>query len=301
MASLRSKLLSLVIRILRKKSSSTAEGTHRRLKWARPRQNYNPPPGINRDFAVRKSEFKGYPVFEWSAHDTKPDLHVLYLHGGGYLFEMTVFHWKFLAALSEELNARFIVPIYPLAPEHNWQDVYTMVMPLYGDIAGEAADGTFVLMGDSAGGGLAAAMALEAQKQGLPAADQLVLLSPWFDLGLTNHAIATIEQNDPWLGIEGAREAGRLYADGHDLKDYRLSPIYGDLAELPPTHIYVGLRDIMSPDCVSFAEIADACGCDIELTVEPEMFHVWMLFDIPEGLRTRKSIIDDLAGTKPAQ
>ncbi len=296
MASIRSRLLSLAIGLLRKKTSSTAEGIHRRLKSARPRQNCNPPKRLNRDFDIQRSEFEGYPLYELSARDTKPELNIIYLHGGAYLFEMTVFHWKFLADLATELNARFIIPIYPLAPENNWQDVFAMVMPLYRRTVKNADGGRFVLMGDSAGGGLAAAMALEARIQGMPAVDQIVLLSPWLDLSLTNHAIAMVEPDDPWLGVEGAREAGRLFADGHDLKDYRLSPIYGDLAELPPTRIYVGTRDILAPDCISFTEIADACGCDIELMIAPDMFHVWMLFDIPEGRQTRISILDGLSG-----
>ena len=295
MASIKSRLLSLAIRILRKRSASTAAGVHRRLRWVRPRQDYNPPKRLNSDFDIGKSEFEGHPVFELTAKDAQPDLDILYLHGGGYIFEITAIHWTFLADMASQLNARFIIPIYPLAPENSWKDVFDFVVPLYRRTVKAGEGKRVALMGDSAGGGLATALALEVRKENLPPVDQIVLLSPWLDLGLTNRSIEEVEPLDPWLSIEGAREAGRLYALGHDLKDYRLSPIYGDLSDLPPIRIYSGTRDIFMPDCISFTEIADACGCDIQLIMGPDMFHVWMLFNIPEGLEARQKIAAQLA------
>lgn len=290
MASIQSTLIALALRLFRKKTASTAAGVHKRLRQVRPRQDYNPPRRLQRGCTISRSEFHGHPLFELSAQGCKPDMDILFLHGGGYIFEMTRFHWHFLADLAGRVDARFIIPIYPLAPENSWQDVFDMIIPLYRRTVTVNADRRTVLMGDSAGGGLAAAIALEAANLHLPQVDQLLLLSPWLDLSVSNRSIAAVEALDPWLGVEGAREAGRLYAAGHDLKDYRLSPIYGDLSNLPPTRIFAGTHDILGPDSISFTEIADACGCDIELTIGPDMFHVWMLFSTPEGIEARQKI-----------
>jgi acetyl esterase/lipase len=296
MASIKSRFQSLAIRLLFKRYASTASGIHRRLKWARRWQNCNPPGRFKTDFEISKTAYGGHTLFEMKPRGTEPDLTIIYLHGGGYLFEISRIHWNFIADLAGRANARFVVPIYPLAPEHNWRDVFDFIMPAYRQAFRIAAGTPVVLMGDSAGGGLAAVVVLAARNEGLPQADQLVLLSPWLDLGLTNRSIADVEPDDPWLGVQGSREAARLYADGHDLQDPRLSPIHGDLADLPPTRILVGTRDILAPDCISFTEIADACGCDIELVIGPDMFHVWMLFDSPEGQEARQTILTGLPG-----
>ena len=298
MASIKSRFYSLAVRLFLKRYATSARGVHKHLKTARRWQNFNPPRHLHADFEISQTQSNRNTVFELKPRGTDPALTILYLHGGGYLFEISRYHWDFIADLAGRTKARFIIPIYPLAPESNCRDVYECVMPIYREVAVASGDRPFVLMGDSAGGGLVTAMTLAGRREGLPAADQLVLLSPWLDLGLTNRSIADVERHDPWLGVEGAREAARLYADGQDLMDPWLSPIHGDLADLPPTRILVGTRDILSPDCVSFTEIADACGCDIELIIGPDMIHVWMLLNSPEAREARQMIVEGLPTAK---
>ena len=92
-------------------------------------------------------------------------------------------------------------------------------------------------------------------------------------------------------GHPGRLEAIRLYAAGFDRKDWRISPLYGDLSVLPKTLLLTGTRDILHPDCLVFAERARAAGIDVELFVEPGMMHVWPLIAIPEARRARDRIV----------
>jgi acetyl esterase/lipase len=69
-------------------------------------------------------------------------------------------------------------------------------------------------------------------------------------------------------------EAIRLYAPGINVSDWRISPLDGDLSVLPRTLLLTGTRDLLTPDNLIFAEKARAQGVDVQLLVEPSMFHV---------------------------
>ncbi|WP_136656875.1 alpha/beta hydrolase fold domain-containing protein [Nitratireductor sp. XY-223] len=297
MTSIKYRVQLLTLRLTMQKHFASPESLHRQIAVARRNRDFDPPRHVRENFSMVEHEWHGHPVFEMAPLGRRPNLHILYLHGGANVFELGPMHWNFLAALARRKDARIIVPVYPLAPEHNWHDVHAILKPLYAKVARQAGDGTLVLMGDSSGGGLAASLALELAEDGQRPADQLLLLSPWLDASLSNHSIAEFAADDPWLGIEAMREAARLYAGSDDLKDHRISPIYGNLEALPPTQIYIGTHDILYPDCVSFAEIAYACGATIDLIYEPEMFHVWMMFDMPEARRT----LDEMAAGLPTR
>ncbi|MCY6380315.1 alpha/beta hydrolase fold domain-containing protein [Hoeflea prorocentri] len=245
-------------------------------------------------FEVLQSEHAGMPAVDIQKKGSAPNRQILYLYGSFYLFGIESMHWKLVSELLTRADIRITVPAYPLAPEYNWEDVYAALMPLYEHVTGSAPEGGLTLMGDFDGGGIAAGLCLEASELGLPTADQLVLLCPWLDAGLTNRRIADLVESDPWLSVDSAREAARLYAAGNDLKDYRISPIYGNLEKLPPTRIFTATRDILHPDCLSFADLADACGAEIELIVEQELFHNWMMFDVPEARHTLDQIVTGL-------
>ena len=297
MTSIKCKVQLLMLRLTMRKHFISPDALHRQIAIARRRRNIDPPRHVRENYKIVETEWQGCPVFEMAPLGERTDTHVLYLHGGAFVFEMGPMHWSFLVTLARRKNARIYIPIYPLAPEHGWRDVHDILRPFYAKIAEQASDGTLIVMGDSSGGGLAAALALELAENNAPPPDQLLLLSPWLDASLSNRQIAEIAEDDPWLGVEAMREAARLYSGEDDLKDHRVSPIYGDLSALPPTRIFIGTNDILYPDCISFAEIANACGASVELNVEPEMFHVWMMFDMPEARRT----LDAIASGLPAR
>ena len=294
MPSIKSRLFSLLLRMTKNRHFADGQSLRLRLETGRHGRSSDPPKRLCETFDVRQSDDDGLPVIEINRKGGNPSITLFYLYGSFHLFGMDPLHWGLVSKILARSDVRIIVPLYPLAPQFSWDDTYAALMPLYERVAGSALQDGFVLMGDGSGAGLAAGMSLEAAHQGLSMADQLVLLSPWLDAGLTNHRIADMADTDPWLSVDGAREAALLYAAGHDLKDYRLSPIYGNLENLPPTRIFVGTNEILYPDCVSFADLADACGARIELFAEKDMFHGWMMFTIPEARHTLDEIVHGL-------
>lgn len=291
MPSLKSHLVAFVLRHSRKRAFSSAAELHAWIARARRRQDHRPPARLARRLDIAETTVGGFPFYEVKPVTGAGDRHVLYLHGGAYCFEMTRFHWSLVAEMAERLGARVSVPIYPLAPEHDVHAIIANGMAAYRHAVEAAGSGRLVLMGDSAGGNMAVVLTMTAAIEGLPLPSRLALISPGLDMTLQNPEVYEVERRDPWLGIAGGLEAIRLYAAGLERTDWRISPINGDLAVLPKTLILAGTRDILTPDTVRFADRAAEAGAEVELVVEPGMFHAWPLIGIPEARRARDRIV----------
>ena len=84
--------------------------------------------------------------------------------------------------------------------------------------------------------------------------ERLVLLSPWIDVTMTNPAIPTLEEGDFILSAYGLAGLGKLWAGEMDVRDSRVSPLYGSMAGLPPTLIFCGTDEILRPDITLLAK-----------------------------------------------
>jgi acetyl esterase/lipase len=293
MPSFKSRLVSFYLKHRNKKAFASPENLHAWIDWSRRNQNHRPPQRIAHRVRIEERAVGGFPVYE-VAPDNPGPMRILYLHGGAYVFEITSFHWGLIAEMAERLSARVTVPIYPIAPEHGFHEMFAMVGETYREMLDEPAAEKIVFMGDSAGGNMAVVLTMMAAEQGLPGPSRHVLISPGLDMSLQNPAIFEAERRDPWLAIPGGLEAVRLYSAGIEREDWRISPVYGDLSVLPPTLLLTGGRDLLTPDNLVFAEKARAAGVDVEVVLEPGMFHVWPLIDMPEARRARDRIVDFL-------
>lgn len=212
----------------------------------------------------------------------KPDYLILYLHGGAYINDASVYHWKLCDRMAQDLNAEVILPIYPLTPDHIWDETFSLVTAVYEDLL-ETADVPIVIMGDSAGGGLAVAFCEYLGEIGLPQPDKLILISPWMDISMSNPEAADYEKADPMLSAYGLVEMGKCWAGELPLDDYRVSPIFGDVSMLRNVTLFVGTREIFYPDVTAFYEMLRAHGIDAELIIGEGMNHVYPLYPISEA------------------
>jgi acetyl esterase/lipase len=300
MPSIKSRLVALILKHSRKKAFTSADELNRWIAAARQTQDHRPPAQLFSRLAISQHRVAGFPVFRVKPKTGAGEMCVLYLHGGAYVFEITSYHWHLIAEMAERLEAELVVPIYPIAPEHDFHDMFGMVLDVYRELLEEMPAKDIVFMGDSAGGNMAVVLTMMARQQGLPSPARHVLISPGLDMSLANPAVFEAEKQDPWLGIPGGLEAIRLYGAGIDRADWRISPIYGDLSVLPETLILTGSRDLLTPDTIRFAEKARAKGVSVDLVVEDGMFHVWPLIDMPEARQARDRIVSFLSAEKPA-
>lgn len=293
MPSLKSHLVSLVLKHSRKKAFSSAENMQRWIAHARRTQTHRPPPRLAARLGIVERSVRGFPVYEVTPRGgADPDAgRILYLHGGAYVFEITPYHWALIAELAERLHAAVTVPIYPIAPEHDFHAMFGMVRAVYDNVLAETSAEDVVFVGDSAGGNMAVVLTMMAAEAGLPTPSRHVLISPGLDMSLGNPLTHEAARRDPWLGIPGGLEAVRLYAGGFDRTDWRISPIFGDLSVLPRTLLLAGSRDMLTPDSLAFADKARAAGVDIEVLHGEGMIHVWPLIDMPEARAARDRMV----------
>ncbi|MFT9100031.1 MAG: alpha/beta hydrolase [Zymomonas mobilis subsp. pomaceae] len=229
----------------------------------------------------------GYPVFE-----AKPRLksstqncknHILFIHGGGYIWDLLSLHWRIISFLIEKTGASVTIPVYPLVPEHSWCAMHHMIKMTYLWMLNRYPHEKISIVGDSAGGGLSLALTQSFKKEGIVMPDKLVLFSPWLDISLSDPRQNEIESRDPLLNREGMLAIGKVYADGLPLNDPRISPLFGNMKNLPPIAVFSGTRDILNVDAHRLKTRIEKVGGKISFFEYPDMMHDWMGMPIPEA------------------
>lgn len=204
---------------------------------------------------------------------------VYYLHGGSYLAGGLETHQHLVGRLAVLCRARVLLLEYRLAPEHPFPAAVEDAVAGYTGILDAGwSPGETVVVGDSAGGGLALALFMWGRDRNLPLPAGAVLLSPWTDLACTAPSLRTRAEADPWLVAEAVPREAALYLAGADPKNPLASPLYGDLAGLPPLLIHVGEDEILLDDATRLAAKAKEAGVLVTLKVWANLWHVFHLF-----------------------
>ncbi len=200
---------------------------------------------------------------------------ILYFHGGGYISGTCSAHKAITAKFVKGTGIGALLFEYRLAPENPYPSALEDALKVYKWLMEQDIDpNQIVFVGDSAGGGLclAALLALRDQGIGLPAA--AVVYSPVTDLKCTGESYKTKAR--VCLSPEGMSEAiAQHYAGDLDPAMPYISPLYGDLQELPPLLIYVGEDETLYDDAVRFADKAKKAGTEVNLKVGEGMFHCY--------------------------
>jgi monoterpene epsilon-lactone hydrolase len=245
---------------------------------------------------VRTTTVAGMPVWTVAPRRGEPKVRVVYVHGGGYVHPLTADYWRLVRALAAA-PAEVLVPDYPLAPDATIDDVLPKLIEVEASAAGSDPRLPTILMGDSAGGALVIAMAMQLRDQGTNRPATVVALSPWLDATLRDEEVPELEPTDPMLAESGLRAAGRLWSGDHQPTDPFVSPVNADLDGLPPLEVYIGDRDILRPALDHLAQRAHDEDVDLHVHEVTAMFHVWMTRAIPEGRRTRRQLARLVAGS----
>lgn len=261
----------------------------------------NPPDYLRLRVDLSKSECAGRPVHRISPKTGEGSPLVLFLHGGSYIINATRPHWRFLAGLSELSGCTIIAPDYPLSPAHYYADAYHMLIELYRQLVAEQSGRKIVLMGDSAGGGLALGLSMMLRDEKMAPPEAVVLLSPWLDVTMSNPYIGDIDNSDPFLNVGALIRAGKSWARGASPRKPLISPIYGRLENLPPIHLFIGTKDILAADCRRFRGLCLAAKARLAYYEFEGMVHDWMLLDFKEAKMAARQIAAIVAGMDSSQ
>ena len=222
---------------------------------------------------------------------------VLYLHGGAYVSGFNDYQWRFMDRLASRAGCEILAPAYHLAPFGDCERAMDDLTALYTALAWERAGRRLILMGDSAGGGLALALAQALAERGSALPERLILFSPWVDVSMENPEIADYLAAEPILNLELTKLHGRYWAGAAGVRDRRTSPLYGDMAGLPPVTVYCGTRELLYPDIRLACEKLRSAGVETELHVGRGLNHDYPLMPIPEAEKALAEVAADVAGT----
>lgn len=215
---------------------------------------------------------------EWIGDDLDGPV-VMYVHGGGYCIGSTTTHRPMLTHLATAMGGRVLSLDYRLAPEHPFPAALDDALAAYRWLLGTGvAPANVVVGGDSAGGGLTIAALVALRDGGDPLPAGGVCLSPWADLTQSGSTIHSNADIDPMVrGGDLDRWAG-AYAGTADVAAPLVSPLFADLAGLPPLHIEVGTAEVLLDDARRLTSRASAAGVTADLIVADDVVHVWQFF-----------------------
>jgi monoterpene epsilon-lactone hydrolase len=229
--------------------------------------------------SLRREQGLAFDVADLSSARTTPaSTIVLYLHGGGYLFGSPQTHRQVLIAMAKAFQAPVYGLDYRLAPEHPFPAAVEDAAKAYEWLLTRHPRAAIVLAGDSAGAGLAIATAVGVRDSRLKLPQAIVAFSPYSDLAVTGVSIEANAKSCAMFTPRGIREAAAMYLAGADARDPRASPLYADLAGLPPMLLFVSRHEILRDDTLRLAERASAAGVKVELVVRDRLPHVWPVF-----------------------
>jgi len=211
---------------------------------------------------------------------------ILLLHGGGYVIGSIASHRSWVSRITKASGARTLLIDYRLAPEHPFPAAVEDATAVYRWLLAQGVDPTrLAIAGDSAGGGLTAATLLALRDAGDPLPAAAALISPWLDLGCAGESMSSKAEADPILSQELLQGWAAHYLSGADARAPLASPVYADLAGLPPLLVQVGTAEVLLDDSLRFVERARTAGVDVTMEPWDEMPHVWHMFYfiLPEG------------------
>lgn len=231
---------------------------------------------------VREEKYETLQAFIYNDQE-HPRQTVFYFHGGAYVNPPNNQQLTMAARTAKETGAEVVLMVYPREPVYECQDAYDMCMAYYNEYIKNNDCGKVVFMGDSAGGGLALGLVQQLMKGNMTLPEDLILISPWVDLTMTNRDMEEYAELDPMLGIDGLRRMGEVWAGDLDLTDPRVSPIYGDLSLPMRVTVTTGDWEVLYPDTMLLVQKMRDAGADVGLITGERMIHCYPICPIPEA------------------
>ncbi len=255
------------------------------------KEKHKQPEQINVKSNLVKDMFDDMQVFRFNfGHHIKNK--ILYIYGGTFVLQPSVFHWRFMDKLAYETLHEVVLPIYPKAPEYTYLETHQAIEQAYRRLLKETDADNIVIMGDASGGNMALSFVQKLMEQDeLPLPRQLYLISPWLDLSLSNPDITEqVQKKDPIQNVFSLQSVAKVWVDDLERKNPRVSPMYGSVRGLPPVYMFGGTSEIFYPDMRKLADYFEAEQQPIHFYEYKDMVTAFPLYPIVESRKVLKQI-----------
>ena len=251
-------------------------------------------PGLREKFGVKSEQVtvagvNCYILTPGNIPEQNRDRLLVHAHGGGYVFAPGEAATREAILMAGFGRFKVISIDYRMPPDFPYPAAMDDAMAVWKEVVKTTDPKKMAIFGTSTGGGMTLAMVLRARTEGLPLPGATAPGTPWSDMTKTGDTFFTNEKvdnilvsNDGWLG-----DAAKLYANGHDLRDPQLSPIYGDFAGFPPTILTSGTRDLFLSNTVRVHRKLRQAGVVADLHVFEGQSHAQYAGD-PDAPETRE-------------
>ena len=237
-----------------------------------------------KDVLVRNQSFEKFDGAWIIPRDERRQGVILYLHGGGYTCGDLEYAKGFGATLADREGVRVFCAAYRLAPEHPYPAALDDALEAYQYLQSKGYGGDRIaLCGESAGGGLCFALCLALRERGLELPCGIIAISPWTDLTASGGSYETNRENDPSLTAEVLEFYAQCYAGERDRTDPLISPLFGDMTDMPPTLIFAGGDEILLDDSRRMHDNLLSAKVHSELKVAPARWHAYVLYQLEEN------------------
>jgi len=257
------------------------------------------------DVTTSPGELGGVPVLTIETDGANHDAVVLWFHGGWYAIGSPLTSAGISSDVARRTGARVVSVDYRLAPEHPYPAALQDAGAAYRALLDSGVDPqSIAIVGESAGGGLAAALLASLAEAGLAQPACAVLFSPWTDLTLSGETMTSKIGIDPAFVPEKVRVRAAEYVGSSDPTDPSISPIHADLHGLPPILIQAGSHEILLDDSIRLARRAATDDVAVTLDVTPGVPHLFQAFapmlDEGDAALTRAAAFLDHHLSRPA-
>ncbi|GGE13920.1 carboxylesterase [Aureimonas endophytica] len=226
------------------------------------------PPGL----AVEDSRRGGVATRLYRPASVAAPATILYLHGGGFVVGSLASHDAICAEIAAETQAELVAVDYRLSPEHRHPAAADDALAVLRALLAEGR--RVVVAGDSAGGTLAAGLALRARDLRLGPVVGQALIYPGLGGDLVSGSYAEMAEA-PGLSSADVRYYRELQGAAED--DALAYPLRAaDLAGLPPAYVTAARFDPLRDDGRLYAARLAAAGIDVAFREEPQMVHAWL-------------------------
>ncbi len=203
-----------------------------RILRSRRQEHMEIPAFVSGAVAVEKDKIRGRQVYRLIPERATGN--IFYLYHSDYVRDITRKQWEFILQLCTMTRMAVTVPLYPLAPEQDCEEVFDHLIPAYQSFCKHREKGPLIMIGAGNGGGFVVSLMLQIWKEGLADPDKVVLLSPimdaeFFDQKMEEKVIRTMGKERFDLRKE--------FLDRYWVKNYAgrmeyTAPIYEDLHDI---------------------------------------------------------------------
>lgn len=239
--------------------------------------------GLEGPWISRPSTIAGVPVVTFAVDEQalSAEQVMVHLHGGAFVLGSPTASAALAVGVAQRTGVPVVSVDYRLAPEHRCPAGLTDIVNVCLDVA--ASRRLVAVYGESAGANLSLAAAIALRDRGAALPDRLGLLSPWVDLTCSGDTYRTLSSVDPVLGTLDPPAFAAVYA-GADTAGPEASPLFADLAGLPPALIQTGSRELLLSDSCRLEASLRRAGVPVELSVWDGLWHGWQLrHHLPEA------------------